>query len=197
MVFLAQIKNSLDRAVYVSRIAKNAGISPQTVNTAVEGEISRQKKNAQKEEYRRLVAPRKEDSINPESIKLPREEKAERGIICYSFYNPDKLDLIEKKLSGGFVTAFNSRVFQFMKKSALNGGNLDFSLFNEEFSTEEMGRITGILNGFAAFAHDNEALEDYIKILNDYNEKKQQRDIGTMTDEQLREFAQRQKEKSK
>lgn len=195
VVFLASIRNPLDRAVYVSKAAENARIPAETVRYAVESEISRQKKKSDRDERRNLISPRNTDKINPEAAKLPREEKAERGIICFVFSNPDKLEYVRKKLSGGFATEFNRRVFEFMEQKHNSGEAFTGGMFNEAFSTEEVGRIYGTLNDFSQFAHSPEILNDYIKVLNEYHENKNQREAGSMSFDELLEFAQKQKEK--
>lgn len=194
VVFLAQISNPLDRDVYISRTAETAGIPAETVRFAVNGEISRQKKRSKRDEMRELVTPRNTDKINPQSAKLPREEKAERGVICFLFHNADKLPYIEKKLTGGFVTDFNRRVFEFLQSRIRQGYPLELTSLNEEFDGAEMGRITGILNDFAVFAHDIQALDDYIKILNQYSESSKNITAGSMSADELLAFAQKQKE---
>lgn len=195
VVFLAQISNPLDRGVYISRTAQTAGIPAETVKFAVESEIKRQKKRSQRDEFRNLISPRNTDKVNPQSAKLPREEKAERGVLCFLFHNPDKLQYIEKKLTGGFVTDFNRRVFDFIKNRISQNSALEITSFNEEFDNAEMGRITGILNDFAAFSHDVGALDDYIDILNDHAENSTDIAVGTMTNEELAAFIQKQREK--
>ncbi len=193
--FLAQIQNPIDRDVYISRTAETARIPAETVRFAVKSEMERQKRRDKRDEFRNLVSPRNTDKINPQSARLPREEKAERGILCVLYHNPDKLDYIEKTLTGGFATDFNKRVFDCMKTRISRGESLDITGFNEEFESAEMGRITGILNDFAAFAHDMQALGDYIKILNDYSESNNDTSAGSMTVDELLAYAQKQKEK--
>ena len=195
VVFLAQIKNPLDRDVYISRTAETARIPAETVRFAVNTEIKRQSRRNERDEFRNLVSPRNNDKINPQSAKLPREEKAERGILCFLYHNADKLEYIEKNLKGGFVTEFNRRVFESMKNRICRCESLDITGFNEEFDGAEMGRITGILNDFAAFAHDIQALGDYIKILNEYSESVNNTNAGSMSADELLAFAQKQKEK--
>ncbi|MBE6901590.1 MAG: toprim domain-containing protein, partial [Ruminococcaceae bacterium] len=197
VVFLAQISNPLDRDVYISRTAETAGIPAETVRFAVNSEINRQKKRDKRDEYRNLISPRNNDKVNPQSAKLPREEKAERGIICFLYHNADKLPYIEKTLTGGFATDFNRRVFDFVKGRIAQGSDLEMTAFNEVFDGAEMGRIIGILNDFAAFRHDIQALDDYIKILNEYSESHDNTNAGSMTAEELLAFAQKQKEKKK
>lgn len=195
VVFLAQIHNSLERAVYISKAAETARVPSETVSFAVKSEISRQKKKSDREQYRELISPRVKDKINPESAKLPREEKAERGILCFVFHNQDKLPSVRKKLTGGFATEFNRRVFEFMEEKNNSGTVFTGSMFNEGFSTEEVGRIYGILNDFSQFAHSGEVAEDYIKVLNEYHDNIKQRDAASMSDDDLLMLAQKLKEK--
>lgn len=162
--FLAEVTNEIDRAVYISRAAKSADIPAETVKKAVESEMFRAKKRQHtREQNAFLRAP--EDKINPDSHMLPKEERAERGIICYLFHNPEALDRIEKQLTRGFATSFNKKVYEFLKKIIENGDTPDISLFNEEFEPMEMGRITKITQD-EMFARDSTALGDFINVLN-------------------------------
>lgn len=196
VVFLAGISNPLDREVYLSRAAGIAEIPLETVRTAVNGEISRGKKRSERDLKRELIHPRNNDKINPDAYKMPREEKAERGIICCLYHNPEKLGKIRERLKGGFATEFNGRVFSCLAKMVENGSVPDISLFNEEFESVEMGRITAIVND-SMFAYENDALEDYIKILNDYHQSKCRKSASEMTAEEMLRFANELKEKKK
>ncbi|MBQ9947866.1 MAG: DNA primase [Oscillospiraceae bacterium] len=195
VVFLAQISNPLDRDVYISRTAETAGIPAETVRFAVKSEMERRMKRSKRDETNNLIHPRNTDKINPQSAKLPREEKAERGILCFLYNNPEKLGYIERELKGGFATDFNRRVFDFMKNRLEAGLSLEMAGFNEEFDGSEMGRITGILNDFAIFSHDTDVLGDYIKTLNEYSEGAEKKDAGSMSTDELLAFVQKQKEK--
>lgn len=196
VVFLAGINNPLDREVYISRAARLCDIPADTVRRAVDSQIRKNGFYAKKRETGELIHPNKKDTVNPDALKTPREEKAERGIICFLFHNPDKLELVEKRLSGGFATEFNKNVYDFLTKKLKMGLSPDISAFNEEFDSAQMGRITGIVND-AAFAFDEAALNDYIEVLNRFSEKKEQKQISEMTNDELLRFAASQKEKKK
>lgn len=195
VVFLAQIQSPLERAVYVSKAADTAKVPADTVRYAVDSEVSRRKKKSARDEYRSLISPRNTDKVNPEAAKLPREEKAERGLICYAFHNPDKLASLRKRLAGGFATEFNRRVFEFMEQKQNSGANFDASMFNESFSTEEVGRIFGTLNDFSMFANSEDIINDYIGVLNEYYENTNQIEAGGMSGDDLLKLAQKLKEK--
>lgn len=194
--FLAGITNELDRNVYISRAARLSDIPAQTVRTAVDGEIARRKRRSNRDFRRELIHPGNNDKINPEAYKLPREEKAERGIICALYHNPEKLDRILGKLTGGFVTNFNKRVFDHLAKMVRNGITPDISLFNEEFAGGEMGRIVATVSD-DMLAYDNDALQDYINTLNEYSAGAARKDAASMTDDDMRRLAEELKEKKK
>lgn len=196
--FLAEIHNELDRAVYISRAAKTAGIPADTITRAVNSEMFRNKRYEKSREQNQLLHP-KADKINPDSFRLPKEERAERGIICFLYHNPDRLDWLGKRLKGNFVTAFNRRVYDFLINLLKNGDLPDISLFNEEFETFEMGRITQIVDDtmFSNLVNDLNIVSDYIDVLNNYGGADKIKPADEMSDSELLDWAQKLKEKKK
>ncbi|MGN1120656.1 MAG: DNA primase [Oscillospiraceae bacterium] len=194
--FLAGISNTIDREVYMTRAARLSQVPVETVRYTVNGEINRRRKKAGKDEMRELIHPRMADKINPESYKTPKEEKAERGIICWLFHNPDKLSYIRQRFSGKFVTEFNGRVFSFIENCIDAGRAPDISIFNEVFSNDEMGRIVSIVSD-PSFAFDLNVLDDFINTLNDYEDASGRKSYSDMSDDELLLQIQKLKEKKK
>lgn len=190
--FLAGISNDIDRAVSISRVAKTAGISPDTVKSAVDQQLTYNSRTQKKKEQAELSRPVR-DTINPDRSRYPKEEGAERGIICFLYHNPDKLNSIMEQLHGEFVTEFNRRVFLFLVDLLKSGISPDISLFNEEFVPSEMGRISEILNN-SLFANDKRVLADYINVINDHSIIKNG-ETASLSDKELLEQMQRLKEK--
>ncbi len=196
VVFLADITNEIDRSVYISSVARNCEMPADAIRSAVSSQMRKNKYVRNKREKSELIRPNQKDSLNPEALKAPREEKAERGIICFLFHNPDKLNVIEERLKGDFATGFNKKVYDFFAKRLKNGFAPDISAVNEEFDSAQVGRITGIVND-TAFAYDEAALNDYIDVLNRFNETKNQKQANEMTNDELLKLAASQKEKKK
>lgn len=190
--FIANIGNDIDRAVSISRIAKTAGIPVDTVKSAVENQLSKNTRTQKKKEQAALTRPER-DSINPDKAKFPKEEGAERGIICFLYHNPDKLNNILERLKGDFVTEFNKRVFNFLVNTLKSGFSPDISMFNEEFTPTEMGRISEII-GNTLFANDKEVLADYIEVLNEHHSSHDSKQ-EVLSNEELLEMMQKLKEK--
>ena len=181
--FLSEISNDIDRAVYITKAAKLTGIPAETIKSSVDREYSYNRKYTHKKEQNEMYIKRA-DKINPEALKLPREERAERMIICFLFHNADRLNFVENNLKGDFVTAFNKKVYEFLVELLKNGEKPNLSLFNEEFVPEEMGRITQMLTD-DLFAYNDKAVLDCIKVLNDYSKHVRQKDPSEMSDEEL------------
>jgi len=192
--FLAQINNDIDRAVYISRAARESSIPAETIKTAVEREITRNRSKANRQQH--SVHRRAPDKINPDAMKSPKEEKAERGIICYLYNNPEALEKISAKLKTGFVTAFNKRVYEFLAKELENGSEPDISIFNEEFDAKEMGRIIQIVTDIT-FANDKTALADFIDVLNNYGKNAAEKQYAEMSDDEMLALARELEERKK
>ena len=191
--FLAGISNMLDRAVYISKVSKQTGIPQTSITAAVDQQVKSNRYRARKDEQKAFTRPQ-QDNLNPDAVKLPREEKAERGIICFLYHNPDKLAKIQNALSGGFVTGLNKKVYGSLAKMCENGSQPELSAFNEEFNGLEMGRIREITED-KTFAYDEDAVRDLIKVLNEYNTHAEDKRAEDMTDADLLAFTESLKEK--
>lgn len=192
--FLAGIGSLIDRAVYISKAAKITGIPQSSITTAVEQQARSNKNRAKKDEQRAFLRPVR-DSVNPDTAKLPREEKAERGLICFLFHNSEKLEKLQRELGGAeFVTDFNKRVYNFLAQMCQTASQPDISAFNEEFNAQEMGRIREIIED-TVFAYDEDAVGDLIKALKEYKESAGEKPAEDMTAEDLTLLRQKLKEK--
>lgn len=192
--FLAGIGSLIDRAVYISRAAKITGIPQSSVTAAVEQQVRSNRYRAKKDEQKAFLRPAR-DSVNPAAAKLPREEKAERGLICFLFHNPEKLEKLQKELGeDGFVTDFNKRVYELLAEICKTSQQPDISALNKEFNAQEMGRIREIIED-TTYAYDEGAVGDLIKALKEYKESAGEKSAEEMTAEDLSLLAQKLKEK--
>lgn len=193
--FLAEIGNSIDRAVYISKVSSLTGIPQMSVVSIVDERVKIKRYTAKKAEQKSFARPAR-DNVNPQAVNLPREEKAERGLICFLYHNPEKLQMLQNGLCGGFVTDFNKKVYGFLTKLCQNGIKPDLCVFNEEFNGIEMGRIREIIED-KTFAFDEDAAGDLVNVLNEYNRRANDKPAGEMSSEELLLLAQSLKEKKK
>ncbi len=191
--FFAEINNDIRRSICISRASKLTGIAAANIESAVDNQRKREQRFARSKEQKDIMRDfQRPDKINPQAQKLPKEDRAERGIICFLYHNPGLLGKIKQRLNGGFVTDFNRRVCDFLVQLIENGSIPDISRFNEEFNPAEMGRITEIVSD-ATFANDKDAVLDFISVLNNYHLEAEK--PNEMSQEELLKWVERQKAK--
>ncbi len=164
---LADITSPIERDVYISKIASEQGVSKEIISEQTNSLI-RKKINIQKKtEWTQITSySSKIDPINPEAAKFPKETKAEKGIISYLFNNPDKADEISKKLPPEkFITSFNKKVYEILVNKIKKSLDFDISLLSDEFSVDEMGKISEMIAKTRDISVSEKEADDYIRVL--------------------------------
>lgn len=144
----AGISSDVERAVYVSKIAETLGIDTESVKNDTERIRRRRNRNAENEEKRRIVMSSVGigDKVNREYAKYSKAARAEEAILGMLFLYPEYVDRIKSgavELSpDDFVTEFNRRILKRLLEQGSGGG---FGALADEFSPEEISRMSGML----------------------------------------------------
>ena len=163
---LAGIEGSIEREVYISRVASEQGIPKDIVSAEVASLIKKKRGQQRKKEWRQISSGSRRDDINPEAAKYPKQARAEEGVIAYLFSHPDSAESVFSRLSPDeFVTEFNKRVYASLENNLRDSGDFGLGSLGGEFSADEMGRISSILARSREVTADREALEDYISVV--------------------------------
>ena len=163
---LAGIEGSIEREVYISRVASEQGIPKDIVSAEVASLIKKKRGQQRKKEWRQISSGSRRDDINPEAAKYPKQTRAEEGVIAYLFSHPDSAESVFSRLSPDeFVTEFNKRVYASLENNLRDSGDFGLGSLGGEFSADEMGRISSILARSREVTADREALEDYISVV--------------------------------
>lgn len=167
-IVLSEILTPVEREVYISKVANELKVSKEIITSDVNAKIKKRAKTKDIKKWREITSTisTKRDSINPEASKYPKEARAESFIISYLFHNPDKAETIAKKLpSEKFVTSFNRKIYTFMLNNISYINEIDLSLFNSEFSPDEMGKISEMIIKSKQIDINEQSIEDYINVL--------------------------------
>lgn len=169
---LAGIESRAEREVYTSRVANEIGIKTDTLTAEVNAIIRKNRISSEKTQWRQISSSlTKRDDINPDAQKYPKEAKAEEGIIAYIFKHPDSATTVLASLSTErFVTAFNKRIYEAIAQKAAYGEEITLTSIGQEFSADEMGKISGILASTKEIVIDSQTLNEYIGVLMNRNE---------------------------
>lgn len=144
---LAGINNKIEREIYISRTSKKGGIQVDVLKAHIDAVLAKRKKEDDdsiwQEQKSNVI--RKSDSINPESVKFTKEARAEEDIIRFLLRNPEEFQNIRNEISPeNFVTSFNKKVYSAVLECIGNNEKFSLSMLAENFTPEEMGRISGI-----------------------------------------------------
>lgn len=175
---IAAIKSPVEKDIYISKISQEQGISKMAVEQEVKSIIKKEIAAQNKKEWQRTITftNRPRDEINPEANAHPKEAQAESGIIYYLLNNPDACGDIASRLPAEkFVTDFNRRIYESLVRKINNLEDCSVSSFNDEFSPDEVGRITGIIDKFDKLSVDHNVVGDYINVLLNYNGSKNEK----------------------
>ena len=181
---LAGIESPLEREIYISRTAKKCDIPVQVLKTHIEDILRSNRRNARKKEWHNITSQvtYKRDEINPEAVELRKEAKAEETIIYYILRFPEEADSVSKEAPPEiFLTSFNKRVYTALLNRIAGADRFTLSLLADEFTAEEMGRISGISANNRDFTIDRNVVNDCIAVLKNHKNNRS----GDLSDQDL------------
>ena len=183
--YLSTLRNPIERDTYASKLAEETGVGKEAILSRIKT-VSRSK--YKKENAKKIEAQKKEsfgfnDKVNPEIKNNFRASKAEENLLTLLFRNPDFWRRIKEEVSeDDFKTSFNRRIFKSLIQKIEDNSTVDISAFSEEFSLEEMGRISKIYNRSDMVSNTEKECFDCITVLKEENAK-QTGDVSEMNDE--------------
>ena len=186
---LAGIESPLEREVYISRTAKKCDISAEVLKSHINEMIRIKKAGKKKEEWRNIKAKAAyvRDDVNPEAVQFRREAKAEETIISYLLRRPEDAEKIGAAAPPEiFVTAFNKRVYSALLRAIRESEHFTLSLIADEFTPQEMGRISGIVAANREFGITEKAMLDCAESLRQH--RSPAGTDGNISDDDLRDL---------
>ncbi len=196
---LVTIDNEIEQDIYISKIAKKVGVSPEAIKTRLSKLSRRQYNERRRENFRNIQTNLngRNDKINNERYKKPRVNTAEEGIIAYLINNPDKLSFIQGELDESkFQTDFNKKLYTYFSERIKNGEDA-MSAVSGDFTPDETSKIYQITNSEFARMANEATLHENIRVLNDEYLKLKTADMSTASDEDIMERLRRLKESHK
>ena len=181
---LAENGDRITADLYAGRMAEKYSVSKDALLYEINKVVKASQSKRKKEEVRKVTALNtRPDRINPERRERLAAAAAEEQLIFILFRHPD----LFKKLDGvfdesGFVTDFNRRVFITLRNAGFQNERVDLTCFSREFSAEEMGKITQIINRAGGEKNANQELLDCVNVI---NREKAMPDADSLTDEDL------------
>ena len=163
------IWSDVEREIYITRIAERLSVEPANLKRDVERRMRRKRKDEDAELRRKIVSDTLGygDRVNRDFVGNAKAARAEEAIIGILLLRPELVPEIRKGrvslAADDFVTQFNKRVFE-----AILGceGKCDIGLLGQDFSVEEIDRITAMQVKRASLTkHDLDVLADNVRTL--------------------------------
>lgn len=185
---LSEISSPIEREVYISKVAGDNGVAKGIVEQEVDA-IIRKKKNAyKKREWSRTVSFTnvQRDKLNPEENLHPREVKAEKGVLSFLFLNPNEAEWVSSSLPAeSFISPINKKIYTSLLNRIKNAEDYSISSFHDEFSPEEMGKISEIIALTKERTESRETVSDYIDLLNSHTINSGENEDSEISDDDL------------
>ncbi|MBR6045905.1 MAG: DNA primase [Ruminococcus sp.] len=184
---ISGLRSPIERDIYISKLAKEQGVAKKALEEQIDTMLRREyyaKQKKQREQALGFAARR--DPLNPDAVLHPRENTAEQQIIYYIYTFPDKCGYVNSRLPADkFVTELNARIYSVLSARILSGEDFSLSSFYDEFSPEQVDRISSIIADNADKGIDAAVADDCIDILLRYVPAGSIDDQGVPTDEDI------------
>ncbi|MCD7823264.1 MAG: DNA primase [Oscillospiraceae bacterium] len=190
---LAGIESRVQREVYISKVALENGISKDSLTAEVNSYLKKQSREAKKREDRDLIRTVSSSGTSNPQRALTKREKAEEGIISYILGHHGNLDWIFESLDADRLSqGFNREAYEILRTCHENGGYATVTTLENEFNGEYMDRISHISVKSNDITIDENAVLDYIRVLNDQDAPT---DASKMSDDDFLDYTSKLRQK--
>jgi len=175
---LARVGSSIEREVYITRVAKETGVSVDALSHEVKKERRALERKSKREEEKKELAPIQKMMPKERSLRYnnPRCAAAEEGLVALLFASQDNIaNAGERVKPDEFSSPLLARAYELELECAKAGRECSMTVFTEHMSPEELNHISGILAKRASFC-GNGALADYIAVIKQEALKKNDKD---------------------
>lgn len=182
---ISGVNSMAERDVYISTVAKKFDVQAASIRNDVDRIIAGRAKAYKRDEAQKI---RQEtagysDRINPDFLKSPavaRNEETVLGLMLL-FPNHRKKVFEENLLSAdNFITDLNKRIFSYIER-AYNEGDENLITINEEFTLDEIGRISRMkIRRMELSSNDDDVLYECIDNLKKSVDKKESEKTDTI-----------------
>ncbi len=196
---LAALDSPIEREVYAGRLSAEAGVEKSAVLQQISRFGKRLNQKTEQREFKRIQQELSgsRDALNRGKAENLRAASAEEGIIVYLIKHPDFASELSKRLPPEkMLTDFNRKLYRYFLER-IGKGLSPLTNISADFTSEENGRIAGLLAGEKAFASTASAAEEYINVVLEQGKKLSKDEIQNASDEELLEYIKMQKEKRK
>ena len=187
---VASINSPIERDVYSSKICNELGVDKNAFTQQIVNISKRQNRENAGKELRKIQSDvsGRNDKINTEHFKKPRSSSAEEALVVYLINNPDSVKEISKNVKPEqFQNSLIRHYFEYVLTRIQRG--LDpLTNVTADFTQNEVSKLYEMLSQYIKSASTEEAMREYIKVINEESEKLSHEDIESMSADELKAY---------
>ncbi len=189
---IASIGSSVEREVYISRMAADQNIPTDAVRAQVESLRRKSKKTEDSTNWQKVRTFDKERREDPQAARDPGLFRAEKGILAYIFRNPDELEYVRSNISAeDFGTDLNRRIYKDYIELLESSPQADIMSLQSGYTPEEMSRVTAVMTEYRELRLDRHSFDDFAKLLRSRRERAGLKPAAQMDEDELLELSRR------
>lgn len=164
---LANIPNILTRDVYISKAASETDVSPDVIRSQIDLFISREKRSLKKSSWDRIKQQAAPLTMrNPEGESIQHLERSEETLLGYLLIHPEAVSDTAKAVENApKKTEFFEKIISAMASLEGNNRSATLTALGENLSTEEMARLSRILEKQRAVPPTEQVARDCINTI--------------------------------
>lgn len=171
---VAGLHSPVEREIYGARCAELAGISAEAMGQEVKRELSRRLKKEKKQLERKSMTPAiqmqpKERAFHYQNI---RSARAEEGVLRLVALDPELFRAAEQLQPEQFSSPLLGKAFTLLQNRWRDGLSVNLAALAGELEPDEMSHLTGVINQPESLQNGQQAMGDYIEIINTETEKR-------------------------
>ena len=170
--FIATLTSAVEREIYGHRAGELAGVSPQTVKIEVDKAYRRLERYRQKKQEEKSLSASQNRQPSFRGIRYDdiRSAMAEEGLLRLLCKEPSLFDVTSLP-EEHFSSPLLGRAYTALRRQYEEGLTVGLTALGEAFSPEETAHLSSVLQK-AGDPVSEEALRDYIKVVNAQYEKR-------------------------
>ncbi len=196
---LANCQSSIEREIYAIKLSEKTQISKSAILLQIEKYIKQNNRKNAKKEFKNIekLTCGIDDKINPDKYYNLRAASAEESLISCIINNPEIANTIFSKLPvENVVTGFNRRILEAIRDITIQNKTVDITEISKYgFSFAEIGKITKMACSYNTTMGMNDAINEYISIINEENKKNKLKNTAEIPETEIMDYIKKLKKK--
>ena len=190
---ISDINSPIEQDVYLSRLCEEFSIDKNSFKQQMINISRRQSRETAKKEVRKIQTDLsgRNDRIDTEHFKKPRSSSAEEALVVYLINNPDASQYISQRVKPEqFQNSLMRRYYEYIQ-NRISDGYEALTNITADFTADEVSKLYQMMSKAVGAVSTEEAMREYIKVINEESQKPQKEDIAKMSPDEMKAYLER------